>query len=232
MGKIIVKRSIDISFLLCLIYALISFGLMLLIGSLKYVFYDYMYSNFTFTFSIFIESLGDRDSLFVSIGTLISFFIGEIVEYINNKSNSWRIELDNWNAFMHKVKIKKSGKGLYDYDLYPISLFPDIHVGQDRHGYFSCVASGSISIGSNICGKKVCIIFRFDKANKPSINILTIYTASSGLSVECSGIGSWKADGIFYCIDIFRAKPKLLFCSLVKSSTCSIGDISKEDSIQ
>ena len=34
MGKIIVKRSIDISFLLCLIYALISFGLMLLIGSL------------------------------------------------------------------------------------------------------------------------------------------------------------------------------------------------------
>ncbi len=88
MGKIIVKRSIDISFLLCLIYALISFGLMLLIGSLKYVFYDYMYSNFTFTFSIFIESLGDRDSLFVSIGTLISFFIGEIVEYINNKSNS------------------------------------------------------------------------------------------------------------------------------------------------
>ena len=26
--------------------------------------------------------------LFVSIGTLISFFIGEIVEYINNKSNS------------------------------------------------------------------------------------------------------------------------------------------------
>lgn len=78
----------SLSFLLCLIYALISFGLMLLIGSLKYVFYDYMYSNFTFTFSIFIESLGDRDSLFVSIGTLISFFIGEIVEYINNKSNS------------------------------------------------------------------------------------------------------------------------------------------------
>jgi len=29
---------------------------------------------------------------------------------------------------MHKVKIKKSGKGLYDYDLYPISLFPNIHV--------------------------------------------------------------------------------------------------------
>ena len=89
MGKIIVKRSIDISFLLCLIYALISFGLMLLIGSLKYVFYDYMYSNFTFTFSIFIESLGDRDSLFVfNWDIYIFFFIGEIIEYINDKSNS------------------------------------------------------------------------------------------------------------------------------------------------
>ena len=80
MGKIIVKRSIDISFLLCLIYALISFGLMLLIGSLKYVFYDYMYSNFTFTFSIFIESLGDRDSLFVSIGTFATVYKGNIIK--------------------------------------------------------------------------------------------------------------------------------------------------------
>lgn len=127
MGKIIVKRSIDISFLLCLIYALISFGLMLLIGSLKYVFYDYMYSNFTFTFSIFIESLGDRDSLFVSIGTLISFFIGEIVEYINNKSNSWRIELDSWNAFMHKVK--KNGQRIIR--LWPL---PDIFISR-----YSCL---------------------------------------------------------------------------------------------
>lgn len=82
MGKIIAKRSIDISFLLCLIYALISFGLMLLIGSLKYFFYYYMYCNFTYSFSIFIESLGDIDSLFVSIGTFISFLIGEFVEYM------------------------------------------------------------------------------------------------------------------------------------------------------
>lgn len=81
MGKIIAKRSIDISFLLCLIYALISFGLMLLIGSLKYFFYYYMYCNFTYSFSFFIESLGDIDSLFVSIGTFISFLIGEFVEY-------------------------------------------------------------------------------------------------------------------------------------------------------
>lgn len=81
MGKIIVKRSKDISFLLCLIYSLISFGLMLLIGSLEYVFYYYMYNNFTYTFSIFIKSLGDIDSLFVSIGTFISFSIGEFVEY-------------------------------------------------------------------------------------------------------------------------------------------------------
>lgn len=82
MGKIIAKRSIDISFFLCLIYALISFGLMLLIGSLKYFFYYYMYCNFTYSFSIFIESLVDIDSLFVSIGTFISFLIGEFVEYM------------------------------------------------------------------------------------------------------------------------------------------------------
>ena len=82
MGKIIAKRSIDISFLLCLVYALISFGLMLLIGSLKYFFYYYMYCNFTYSFSIFIESLVDIDSLFVSIGTFISFLIGEFVEYM------------------------------------------------------------------------------------------------------------------------------------------------------
>ena len=42
MGKIIAKRSIDISFLLCLIYSLISFGLMLLIGSLKFFLLSYV----------------------------------------------------------------------------------------------------------------------------------------------------------------------------------------------
>ena len=73
---------------------------------------------------------------------------------------------------MHKVKIKKSGKGLYDYDLYPISLFPDIHVGQDRHGYFSCVASGSIAVCTNVGSEKVCIIYSFDIADKPSVHIL------------------------------------------------------------
>ena len=133
---------------------------------------------------------------------------------------------------MHKVKIKKSGKGLYDYDLYPISLFPDIHVGQDRHGYFSCVASGSIAVCTNVGSKKVCIICSFYKTNKPSVHILTIHTSGSGLSVECSGIGRGKADGIFTALIFSGAKPKLLFCSLVRSSTCSIGEIFKEDSIQ
>ena len=40
-------------------------------------------------------------------------------------------------------------------------LFPDIHVRQDRHGYFSCVASGSTAIGSDVGSKKVCIICSF-----------------------------------------------------------------------
>ncbi len=94
------------------------------------------------------------------------------------------------------------------YDLYPISLFPDIHVGQDRHGYFSCVASGSIAVCTNVGSEKVCIIYSFDIADKPSVHILAIHTSGSGLSVECSGIGRGKADGIFYCIDIFRGEAK------------------------
>lgn len=36
----------------------------------------------------------------------------------------------------------------------------------------------------------------------------------------------------FTALTFSGAKPKLLFCSLVKRSTCSIGEISKDDSIQ
>lgn len=51
-------------------------------------------------------------------------------------------------------------------------------------------------------------------------------------SVECSGIRGRKADGVFYGINVSEEKPKLLLCSFVKSSTCSIGEIFSEDSIQ
>ncbi len=43
--------------------------------------------------------------------------------------------------------------------------------------------------------KKICVIFCFNKANKPSIYILSIYTTGSGLSVDCPGIGREKVDG-------------------------------------
>ena len=62
--------------------------------------------------------------------------------------------------------------------------------------------------------KKVCIICSFDITDKPSVHILAIHTSGSGLSVECSGIGRRKADGIFYCIDVFRSKSKVVILQL------------------
>lgn len=94
--------------------------------------------------------------------------------------------------------------------VYPIFLFPNIHARKYRHGYFSGIASCSISIGSDICSKKVCVIFCFNEADKPSINILAIYTSGSCLSVECPGIGGRKADGVFYDIDVLRRKIKVI----------------------
>ena len=57
-------------------------------------------------------------------------------------------------------------------------------------GYFSCIASGSIAVCTNVGGKKVCIICSFDITDEPSVYILSIHTSGSGLSVECSSIGS------------------------------------------
>ncbi len=91
-------------------------------------------------------------------------------------------------------------------DHYPIFLFPYIHVRQDRHGYFSSVASGSIALSTNVGSKKVCIICSFDIAYKPTVHILSVYSSGSSFSVECSGIGRRNAYGIFYCIDVFRGK--------------------------
>jgi len=87
LGKIIIKRLNGINILLCLIYPLISFFLMLLIGSLKDIFFYCMYRNFGFNFSQFIESLTDIESLFVSIGTFIPFCIGEFVESLHFYDN-------------------------------------------------------------------------------------------------------------------------------------------------
>ena len=58
---------------------------------------------------------------------------------------------------------KKSGKGLYDLTFTRFFILPDIHVRQDRHGYFSCISSGSIAFRTNVGSKKVSIIFIFSK---------------------------------------------------------------------
>ena len=114
------------------------------------------------------------------------------------------------NTVFVKSKLRKNGM----LDHYLIFLFPYIHVRQDGHGYFSSVASGSIAVSTNVGSKKVCIICSFDIAYEPSVHILTIHTAGSSLSVECSSIGRGKADGIFYCINVFRSEAEAVFLQL------------------
>ena len=64
-------------------------------------------------------------------------------------------------------------------DHYPIFLFPYIHIRQDRHGYFSSVASGSIAVSTNVGSKKVCII--------PN----NMYTAMDGVSLFTERVKSF-----------------------------------------
>lgn len=81
MGKIIARRMDCVNIRLSLNYAIISFFLMVLLGLLKNFFYDGMYCNFEYTLSYFLDSLSDKETLLVSIGTLIPFLIGEFVVF-------------------------------------------------------------------------------------------------------------------------------------------------------
>uniref|UniRef100_UPI0040565609 hypothetical protein n=1 Tax=Agathobacter sp. TaxID=2021311 RepID=UPI0040565609 len=78
-GKMVVKRMPNDSFFVCMVYAMITFGLMILASSMKYVFWDCMYFNYPFSFSIFVERMTHNDNMYVSFGSLLSFAIGEIV---------------------------------------------------------------------------------------------------------------------------------------------------------
>ena len=84
-GRMVVKRMPNVSFFVCMVYAMITFGLMILASSMKYVFWDCMYFNYPFSFSVFVERMTHSDSMYVSFGSLLSFAIGEIVQYIKRK---------------------------------------------------------------------------------------------------------------------------------------------------
>lgn len=83
-GKITLRRLGFFNFGICLFLSVISYVIMIFVGSLKEIF-TYMYCDFPITFPLFFDSVSDIDTLILSIGTLITFFIGEITE--QNKSS-------------------------------------------------------------------------------------------------------------------------------------------------
>ncbi|PXV91541.1 hypothetical protein C8E03_10398 [Lachnotalea glycerini] len=82
MGRATVKRLGIHNFILYFIYAIISLFMMLFIGSLKDVF-SHLYCKFPITLSFFFDALFDIDSLVVSVGTFVSFLVGEIIEHFH-----------------------------------------------------------------------------------------------------------------------------------------------------
>lgn len=88
MGKSVVKRMSNVSFFVCIVYGMITFGLVILASAMKYVFWECMYFNYPFSFSLFIERMTYNDSMYVSIGSLLSFSVGEIMQYFKHKQTS------------------------------------------------------------------------------------------------------------------------------------------------
>lgn len=88
MGKIVVRRSNAINIFQCLLYSLISFFLMLLNGALHRIFFWCLGDPSTLTFSYFISSFNNDEGLYTSIGTFLSFLVGEFVEYAKIRSNN------------------------------------------------------------------------------------------------------------------------------------------------
>lgn len=88
MGKIVVRRNNAINIFQCLLYSLISFFLMLLAGALHRIFFWCMGGPTKLTFSYFISSFNNDEGLYTSIGTFLSFLVGEVVEYVKIRSNN------------------------------------------------------------------------------------------------------------------------------------------------
>lgn len=78
-GKITLRHLGFYNFRICLFLSVISYIIMIFVGSLKEIF-TYMYCDFPLTFTLFFDSISNIDTLILSLGTLITFFIGEIIE--------------------------------------------------------------------------------------------------------------------------------------------------------
>lgn len=85
LGKTSVKRMPNVRVSVYVVFAMITFGLMILACSIKYVFWDCMYFNYPFHISIFVDQLIRSDSIYISFGSLLSFSMGEIMQYLKHK---------------------------------------------------------------------------------------------------------------------------------------------------
>lgn len=86
-GRITVRRLGILNLKIYFSFALISFFIMLFIGSLKDIF-TYLYKDFPITVAFLIDAITNIDTLIVSIGTFLTFLIGEIIEHfkLNNET--------------------------------------------------------------------------------------------------------------------------------------------------
>ncbi len=81
MGRITVRRLGNINTIKSLALAIVSFFIMLFIGSLKDIFTN-LYYHFPITPPFLFDAISDIDSLIVSIGTFVSFLIGETISIV------------------------------------------------------------------------------------------------------------------------------------------------------
>lgn len=82
LGRVVIKSVPTVNASLCIMYSMVTFCLMVIASSVKYVFWDFMYFGFPFEFSVFMDHLFHSDSLCVSVGSFLGFSLGEVVEYI------------------------------------------------------------------------------------------------------------------------------------------------------
>lgn len=87
MGKYIFKRNIAMNLgpLPCFIYPIVSCGLMYVTNYLQALLCHFIYEEYTYNYIAMLDSLGDFESKFVVLGTLIAFSIGEFVGCIMHK---------------------------------------------------------------------------------------------------------------------------------------------------
>lgn len=86
-GRLTVKRLGIPNLKIYLMLAVISYFIMLFIGSLKDIF-TYLYRDFTINIPFLIDAISDIDTRIISIGTFVTFLIGEIIENYKLKNTN------------------------------------------------------------------------------------------------------------------------------------------------